>query len=230
MNDIIPDQRRILADWFGTIGERDEQFDFPIQFTRVLAGDKPATILQQRDWNAPESPFDSEEDVLAFIEDLRLFHRQQKKSRSHTVSNSSWRLDLLPTVARARAKEAMHKRLGVLYGYPREDIEWFSRRSERVSPRERVDDGSFTAEEMAFVDFLGYRCEDSIEGFERAVEEGQRIRSLVETVAESWRLPVLDRLAEDHYQLSVAVYSGEREHFPGEFTGFKMVCKNPALD
>lgn len=124
----------------------------------------------------------------------------------------------------------MHKQLGVLYGYPRADIEWFRRSSERGSPRERVENGSFTAEEMAFVDFVCYRCEDSIEGFERAVEEGKRIRSLLETVAESWRLPILDRLAVDHYQLSVGVYSGEREHFPGEFTGFKMVCKNPVLD
>lgn len=230
MDDVTPPQRRILQTWFEDVYDRYERFEFPIHFIRVIVGDKPATYLQQFEWDNDDSPFNSEEELLAFVEDLGLLHHQQENNRNHTICRSSRQLNLLASIPQLRSKTAQQWRLGIVYGYPREDVEWFIRDEDRTTPRDRVNNGDFSPEEMAYVDFVAYVNEDSIEGYERAIENGKRVRALLSDVTDDWQLPIIDQIATDHYQLSLSVYSGEREHFPGEITGFKMIAKNPALD
>ncbi|WP_248910048.1 hypothetical protein [Halocatena marina] len=114
----------------------------------------------------------------------------------------------------------------------RPDIEWFIRTppAERISLRTHAGNGEFSPVELAYVDLVPYCHETSIAGYERAIAAGKQIRQRITVLANRWRLPILDALATDHYELSRKVYAGEREHFPGEFIGFKLTCKNPALE
>lgn len=230
MNDLTPTQRRTVQTWFEDLHDRREQYDVPINFIRVVLGDKPATCVSQSDWKSDRkndaSPFDSVDEFLAFIEDLGLFHHHHTNDSSHTISNSAWRLDILPSMAQYRSSTALHRRLGIVFGYPRKDIEWFvSDERTGLSPRDRVNNGEFTPEEMAFIDFLAYRNEGTVDGYERAIDEGQRIRTLLSEVADKWDLPIIDRIVQNHYQLSVEVYSGERKGFPHELVDFKMIAR-----
>lgn len=213
-------QRQTLDRWFSAYHDQFEEFDFPIQFTRVLAGDKPATLLQRSDLTVDGGPFFFDDGAVSFVNELGLV--TTKRDKSWFCARSQAQFELLSSAE-----------MGKFYGYPEKDIKWFvdTPPDERVSAKERADNGDFTPEQLAYVDFTPYVNEDSIEGYKRAIEDGKRIRDLLSDIADEWRLPVLDQLADDHYQLSVEVYSGERDHFPGEGSPtIKMTFKNPNLD
>lgn len=229
-NGFSQSQHSVFTEWMEEYREEYEQFSFPIRFSLTLSGDKPATIIQGSDWKFYDSPFESEEDALQFIEELGLSLHQVRKERSYYVSHSPIQFDFLPSTSSTSANDAWHRRLGTVFGYPQEEIEWFVNKDDRIEPRDRVEKGEFTPDEMAFVDLLDYNHEDSIEGYENAIESGRAVRERIEELADEWDMPILDQLAEDHYDLSRSIYAGERDYFPGEVTGFKMVFENPALD
>lgn len=94
----------------------------------------------------------------------------------------------------------------------------------RVDPRERVEHDDFAPEEIAYTKLVFYRHDDSITGYERAIENGKTMRARFAKLAEHWGIPTLDQLAEEYYQLAAAVYAGEKEAFPGELTDFIMIA------
>lgn len=232
MNTLTSAHHQILSDWFAALHEQNEQYAFALRFALTLGGAKPATILTGLDWNVDGSPFENEDDALAFVSDVGLSTFQMRTDRNHFVAQSHARFDFLPSTASTPANDAWHRQLGVFFGYPPEAIEWFITVTvdDQITARDRVAAGDFSPEDIAYTDFVFYKNEHSIEGYERAIENDKRNRERISEWADEWDLPILDQLAEDHYQLSLSVYSGERDHFPGEHIGFKMVTKNTSLD
>lgn len=225
-------QRQTLAAWLGALHERDERHDFPLALARTLAGDKPACLIQTADFALDAGPFEAVAEALSFVHELGLLTMQPQADGPWCAARTRFRLELLPSPGGSNVKAARQRRLGAFFGYPEPDVEWFieTPTHERAGPRERVKTGAFTPAEVAHVDLLPYVHETSIDGYERAIAAGTQIRQRIDALAERWELPVLNEMAEDHYDLSRRVYAGEREYFPGEFIGFKLTCKNPALD
>lgn len=213
---LTSEQRETLS---ALLSEHDR--DFAIELTRVLVGDKPATVLRMPLLNA--GPFLVDDRAAAFLRDLGLATADQ--GDKYIARSDGW-LDRLPSET---LSDDDHTRLmGEFYGYPETDIVWFIDTSadDRITPRERVENGDFTPEEIAYVDFLSYVPEDSIDGYQRAIENGKRVRDLLSDVADEWDIPAIEEIAEDHYQSSVNVYAGERD----SGVEFRMITKNPAIE
>lgn len=94
----------------------------PLQIALVLGGAKPATSF-----NPPLELFSETSQSLhslqQLVEEWRLSHRKRPDRPGLTVSPSSYWLDLLPTVKIDEG--TFHRRLGLVYGYPLLDINYF---------------------------------------------------------------------------------------------------------
>lgn len=225
-------QRQTLSEWLEALYERDEQHGFAIELMLTLAGDKPACSIETFDLTVEKGPFVHAPDrAIAFIDELGLSTKQLDANGSWYCARSRDNFDLLPTVD-VETKDDHQRQMARFFGYPDEDAEWFidTPPTERVGPRERAENGDFAPSEIAHVDFLPYTHDTSIGGYRRAIETGKRIRQRMTVIANRWDVHVIDSMAEEHYEVSRSVYAGERDHFPGEHIGFKMIVKNPNLE
>lgn len=219
MVELTTTQRQTLSAWLSA-----HDREFAIELARVLAEEKPAIELRMPPINS--GPFLTAERAVAFVRELGL--AASKRDGRHFIAHThDWIDEQLPSGSLPNAEH--NRQMGYFFGYPEADVEWFinTPQDERVSPRERVESGDFTPEEMAHTDFLSYVPEDSIEGYERAIANGKRARERLSDVADEADIPVIKEIAEAHYQSAVDVYAGERN--PGDF-GFKMITTNPNLD
>lgn len=228
--EISPKQRETLSEWFSTLQRKNRGHQFIIDFSLTLGGDKPATSLRRANLVLQGGPFVAVNQGVDFVERLGFATKQLTEGESWFCARNSDRFNLL--LPKAPSEDATVHQAGEFFGYPKRSVEWFAETPahERISPRTRSENGDFPPRELAHVDLLSYLHEDSIEGYERAIEAGKQIRQRLAEVADHWDLPVIDEMVEEHYEAHRAVYSGEKEHYPGEQIGFKMICKNPALD
>ncbi|RRJ34091.1 hypothetical protein [Halocatena pleomorpha] len=218
------DQRDGLRRWVRK-HHTHESFQPPLLFALVVAGDKPATHITPRSWAFPDSQFETDDRFLAFVDRLDLEAHALRGGHGWYVAPTHARFDLLPSSVRAPITAAWHRRLGTVFGYPPTAIEHFIETDSRVDPRARVEHDGFAPEEIAYTKLVFYRHDDSIAGYERAIENGKTMRDRFAELAEHWEIPTLDQLAEEYYQLAVAVYSGDRDAFPGELTDFRMIAR-----
>lgn len=225
---LSPTQRRAFQGWL-RVHKEHESFEDPLKMALVVSGDKPALYLQPAEWAFPGPQFSvtSDERFLELMEELGLTTHQMEGMNGWFVAPVHGRLDLLPSTVRAPTDAAWHRRLGTVLGYPSEAIEFFIDTSgaKRTQPRDLVDNGTFTPEEMAYTQFVFYIHNDSSDGYEQAIEDGKVTRARFTELAKQWDLPVIESLAAAFYQLAVDVYSGEREGFPGETVEFKMIAR-----
>lgn len=225
---LMPTQRQAFQEWL-RVQEEHESFEDPLTMSLVVAGDKPAMYLQPSKWafDGPRFGGNTDEQFVDLMETLGLTTHQMKEMNGWFVAPVHGRLDLLPSTVRAPTDAAWHRRLGVVLGYPYEAIEFFIDTSgaKRTQPRDLVDNGTFTPEEMAYIQFVFYIHNDSSDGYEQAIEDGKVTRARFTELAKQWDLPVIESLAAAFYQLAVDVYSGEREGFPGETVEFKMIAR-----
>lgn len=223
------EQRKTLATWFSALHQDGRGHEFVIAFTLTLAGDKPALSLDRSDLVTRSGPFFAASDALEFIRGLGLATKEEGEGVWYCTRTPSL-FDILPSQT-SDGDDSVRQR-GEFFGYPMADVEWIVNTppGERIEPKSRAENGDFAPEELAHVDLLPYLHEDSIEGYERAIENGTRIRERIDELADHWNLPVIDEMVEEHYEISREVYAGERDHFLGEKIGFRMITKNPALD
>ncbi len=158
----------------------------PIWFALLLAGKRPATeITIFGPPDDPDHPITPEEIAEAF--DLNY---QWWADTCLDVARSSWRLDLLPS--QGEVSEAYHRRLGCFYGYSEEDVEHFLTGGEqRTLPADLVSNGVFSHDEVAYTTFVPQGHDDSIDGYNRAIEMGKTNRSTIEEYADNWGIPEL---------------------------------------
>ncbi len=225
---LTPTQRQALREWL-RVHEDHESREDPLKMALVIAGDKPAMYLQPSEWAYPGTRFgfDTNEQFRELIDALELVAHQIEGMNGWFVAPAHGRLDLLPSTVRAPTDTAWHRRLGVVLGYPPEAIEFFidTTGAKRTQPRELVERGVLSPDELAYTQFVFYIHDDSSDGYERAIETGRAVRARFTELAEKWELPILETIAEEQYQLAVAVYSGERRGFPGETVDFKMIAR-----
>lgn len=218
------EQRDALGRWMCRHHDH-ESFGPALLFALVVSGDKPATHITPRSWAFPGSQFETDERFLDFVDVLDLEAHTLREGQGWYVAPTHARFDLLPSSVRAPTTAAWHRRLGTVFGYPSTAITHFIETDSRVDSRTRVENNDFTPEEIAYAELVFYRHDDSIAGYERAIENGKTIRARFTELADRWELPTLDQMAEEYYQLAIAVYAGEKDAFPGEFTEFTMLAR-----
>ncbi len=204
-----------LGSFFGAYFEGDGPLQPLLRFALVIAGEKPATVVQA-EWNCANSPFSTEREFIRLFERLGCTTRRFSALHGWIVGHARGRFDLLPTTWNVAHNAGWHRRLGVLFGYPACDIRRFLDDREWIRPRARVESGTFTPAEVANTAFLCHRFEDSIDGYRRAIAWGRRLHTRYQQLAQSWELPILAAIADRQYEIAEAVYSGERAGFRGE--------------
>lgn len=197
---ISADERQALRDYLRNCVD-NELFDDlqPLMFVLMLAGDRPAMAFDPRDDEFPDYPFAARKGFRELCETFDLTLETRLGTPFWVVAPVHGRLDLLPTSNRSTRSTAFERRLGVVFGYPPDAVESFINRDEGwLDARERVRDGQFTAEEMADVGLLGYRCENTQQGYEKAIQDGRRVRRRLNSLAEEWGLSELQTLVTGH--------------------------------
>lgn len=224
------EQRETLAEWFSTLHLNNRGHQFAIDFSLTLCEDKPATSLRRANLVLQGGPFVAVNQALDFVHGLGFSTKQLRDNGAWYCARSPSRFDLL--LPEASDDDARVRQAGEFFGYPERDVQWIvsTPPDERVGPETRAENNEFAPEELAYVDLLPNLHEDSIEGYERAIETGKHLRKRLSDLADDWELPVIDEMVTEHYNAHRDVYSGKKDHFPGEEIGFKMVCKNPNLD
>lgn len=166
----------------------------PIRLARVLAEDKPATLLQ-------DDSLDSLLDRIGFP------YRKVEGIPGWIVSPTEWRLDLLPTAKNKFSQpDAYHRRLGVVFGYPPEAIDYFIQKDGSEPTKfDLVESGAFNADEVAYTRFVCYGYPKTQEKYEHHISTGIEIRRRINQLACEWDMPELDELADDVYNDEVAV-------------------------
>jgi hypothetical protein len=191
----------------------------PIRLARVLAYDKPATLLQ----TPPEISTSRDDYLVSLLDRIGLPYRQIDGIPGWIVSPTEWRLDLLPTVKHEfRQPAAYHKRLGVAFGYPSDAIEYFIQKDTSEPAKvDLVTAGKFDANEVAYTRFICYAYPKTAEKFEHYISIGIEIRQRINQLARSWNMPELDLLADDAYNDELrAIKSGGRDNIPNRTIKF----------
>lgn len=197
---ITDNEHQALRRYLGNCVD-NELFDDsqPLLFVLMLAGDRPAMAFDPRDEEFPDYPFAARKGFRELCETFDLALEPRLGTPFWVVAPVHGRLDLLPTSNRSARSTAFERRLGVVFGYPPDAVESFINRDEDwIDARARVRDGQFTAEEIADVGLLGYRCENSQEGYEKAIQDGRRVRRRLTSLAEVWDLPEIKTLVKGH--------------------------------
>jgi hypothetical protein len=201
-------QRRAFSQYVRVHCHDDSWFRTPLRLALVLAGDKPATLIDPCPWAFPESPLQSPDCALPLLDQLNLAYKRIRDLPGVIVAASSGRLELLPTVM--NPCDAYHRRLGVVLGYPSTAIEYFLQKDGVPTPaHEYVEHGLFEASEMAYTGFVFYTPEDSNAGYRRAITAGKATRAHLSELADSWEIPALETLADGIYEEYRAECSGE---------------------
>lgn len=194
-------QRRELGQYFERHVENDACYCDPLLFTLVLVGDKPAAEISPMAFAFPEHRWTPHRGLIALCELFELSYRRigQGTGNDWFVAPTEGRLDLLPSSEKTERNQAWHHRLGVVLGYPPEAIDCFidTDGTERTRPRDLVERGVFSPDELAYTRFVFYIHDDSIDGYEQAIETGRAVRARFTELADTWRLPALAAIADD---------------------------------
>lgn len=189
----------------------------PTRLARVLAHDKPATLLQTPSEITLPRDCSPDEYLVDLLDQIGFPHRQVVGVPGWIVSSSSWRLDLLPTTKNTfRLPDAYHKRLGVVFGYPSEAIDYFIHKDGSEPTKfDLVESGTFNANEVAYTRFVCYGYPKTQEKFENYISSGIEIRRRINQLAREWDMPELDALADEVYNDEVkTLENGGRETTP----------------
>lgn len=208
-------QHRELQHYFKRHVESETCLRGPLMFALVLAGDKPAVDLSPSDWEFPDHPFVPHEGLKELCDLFDLSYRRIGHGVGHDwiISPSPGRLDFLPSTNQTDRNAAWHHRLGVIFGYPPEAINYFIEHTGRewTHPENLVASGVFTPKEVAYTRFVFYMHDDSTEGYEQAIETGKTVRKHISELAEEWELPSLNTIAEEVYDDAIRVFSNRAE-------------------
>lgn len=222
--DMTEAQHRALGQYFERHVESETCRRDPLLLALVLAGDKPAVDYSPSKWEFPEHPFAPHEGLQELCDVFNLSYRRigSGVGSDWIVAPSPGRLDLLPSTNRTDRNAAWHRRLGIIFGYPPEAIDYFieSTGGDRTHPEDLVVSERFPPEEIAYTRFVFYRHDDSIEGYERAIKMGKTVRRRISDLADEWELPALDTIAEDAYEDGVRVFSNRAK---GRAESFRIV-------
>lgn len=200
-DELTESQRCEFGRWLQANADHDS-VEPALKLTLVVSGDKPAVFISSEEWD---------EHFFELIDWLDLTVHQMNQMPGWFVAPVHGRLDLLPSNGLHEPKNAAwHRRLGVVLGYPTDAIEYFINRDSQTGAHERVENDDFSPDEIAFADFVFYRHDDSINGYEQAIADGKAIRARFFELAHMWDVPVIESLAEAFYQRSVEIYRGER--------------------
>lgn len=214
--DLSDEQYRALCEFTQRHRDEDTCSTTPVRLARVLAHDKPATlILTPPEISPPRGQSCSPEEYLVTLLDrIECLYRQVDGLSGWIVASSAGRLDLLPTVK--TLCDAYHRRLGVVFGYPADAIDYFiNNDNSRSTKIDLVQSGTFDAEEAAYTKFICYSHPKTREKFEHHISIGRAIRQRISQLARVWGLPELDALADDVYNEEVtALKEGERQSAP----------------
>lgn len=164
----------------------------PIWLALLLVCERPAADITTLTHGA-----DDDESALTAEDVAEAFNLVSDRWSEHGlhVTRTAWRLDLLPT--QGDVSSAYHRRLGCFYGYPEEDVEHFlTTDTSRTMPADLVAEGVFEPEDVAYTTFVPQGHDDSIEGYERAIDAGKTNRSTITDCADAWNLPELDAYAD----------------------------------
>lgn len=180
----------------------------PYVIARVLTGDRPAAYINPATGVTPDSYSGKDEYLTEVFGRLGLVARKIDGDNGWNVARTAWRLDLLPTTN--SLSDAYHRRLGVVYGYPEDAIEYFINNPDvTVTYCDLARSGIFSAEDIAYASiFVPYTHEKSIPMCERLIERGKMIRKRISELSDTWNIPELDQHAEDVHQDVASVYSG----------------------
>lgn len=199
--DLSDEQYRTFREFIvGHCGE-DTCSVTPVRLASVLARDKPATLLQ----TPPEIAMSQDDYLISLINRLGLSYREVTGISGYIAGRSSWWLDLLPTTK--IFSDAYHKRLGVVFGYPRYAVENFINGDSPPSRTDLVSEGEFEATEIAYSRFVFYACSDD---YEKHIAIGKRNRTRIHELATEWNIPELDSLADDAYNDEVTALETKR--------------------
>lgn len=185
-------QRRLFREYISFHQEYGGDIGEPLQMALVLGGEKPATTF-----DPPTEMFSQYPDYnpRTLVKEWGLYYRSTSTDPALMVSPSSLWFDLLPTVEMDTDRCA--RRFGLFFGYPFDDIKFFLRAEGAILPaRKYVEQGSFSAKEVAYTVFTFYRPEDSKTGYERAISIGKRHYDQVHKLSRKWELPALVEIAD----------------------------------
>ncbi len=199
---VTTDQREALRNFFGNCVENDV-FDFtdPLMVALVLSGDKPAASIDPSTDHFPDHRWTPHTGLKELCDTMNIVAYKRRDLGWWFVAPVYGRLDLLPSSNRTERSDEWMRRLGVIFGYPSSAIDYFlGAKGEWTEPRERVANGQFSSDEMVDAGFVVYRHDDSVEGYERAIETGRRIRDRLEGLAEEWDVPELATVVSEHQQ------------------------------
>lgn len=212
-NKLSEPQRQALGRYIERHVEHDAWHREPLMLALVVAGDKPAALIDPASFAFPDHPWSTHTGLLELCDVLELSYRHVTDISGWFVAPAEGRLDLLPSTGRAPTNDAWHRRFGVVLGYPPDAIDFFIETSgdERTRPRDLVDRGVFSPDELAFTQFIFYIHDDSIDGYEQAITEGKIVRERFEELAAAWGLPDLKKIAAGVHEESRRVFAGEQE-------------------
>lgn len=201
LTSISAEQRHALRSYFGNCVENDRAHrSHPLDFALLLAGEKPACTMHPSQEEFPDDPFDPAAGLRRLCDQFDLAVQKPREVSWWFVAPVDGRLDLLPSGNRCARNAAWHRRLGVVLGYPPPAVEAFLAREEWTEPNELVRTGHFSPEEIAPAGFVSYRHDDSIEGYERAIRDGKRVRERLDHLAERWDVPELADCVCRHWE------------------------------
>lgn len=199
---ITNDDHRALRKYLENCVENERfEFEEPLMFVLVLSGDKPAATMQPSREQFPDYPWTPQTGLKQLCDQLDVVAHHRRELGWWFVAPVDGRLDLLPSSNRTERSDAWIRRLGVVLGYPPNAIEMFlNRNGEWTEPHELVADGQFSSEKMADAGFVVYRHDDSVEGYEWAIQAGKHIRLRLEELADKWDLPELNEFVDGHWE------------------------------
>lgn len=209
----MDEQYDALRDFINRHREEGTCSATPIRLARVLAHDKPSTLLQ----SPPEISTSRDDYLVSLLDRIGFPYRQVDGVPGWIVAPTEWRLDLLPTSKNEfKQPDAYHKRLGVVFGYPQEAIDYFIHKDDsEPSKFDLVKSGEFNADEVAYTRFVSYGYPKTQEKYKHHISTGKDIRRRINQLSHEWNMPELDALADDVYNEEMAVLEeGERETTP----------------
>lgn len=224
--DLTDEQYCALRDFIIRHREEGTCSATPIRLARVLAEDKPATLLP----SSPDFPTAEDDYHASLLDRIGYPYRQVEGIPGWIVSPTGWRLELLPSVKNEfRLPDAYHKRLGVVFGYPSDAIEYFIHKDGSESSKyDVVTSDEFNTKEAAYTRFVCHDHPQTKERYDHYISTGKQIRQRISQLAREWNIPELDALADDAYNDEVdAINNGGRKTAPDLTIDFDLKNNKP---
>lgn len=196
--DLSDEQYRALREFTVQHLQEDTCSTTPIRLARVLSRKKPATLIL-----TPPEISSSEEYLVDLLDRINCPYRTFTGLSGWVVSSTSGRLDLLPTSK--TLCDAYHRRLGVVFGYPRDAVDHFiNKDSSHPTTFDIAQSDAYDAKEVAYTKFVCYaHPKTPPETFEYYLSVGRENRQRIAQLAQVWNMPELDELANEIYTEAV---------------------------